>query len=225
MTLEKISSIDAVLEHMRQHRDDFRRCIFGFSGGKDSLLLLRLIERAFGERPPLYYASCPGCEWPEHLEFVRSFGASIVDSGHDWDWFDANPWAFLHRESKMSNKWGRIHQRATMRKLAKSMGKVLLWGNRTADGNQVQRHRYRGPEGAELWMPLRDVPNQTVHDVLEPGDWSPVYQIPSCGRTGYAPGMIRRTTPEQRREDARGRLSAANFRRFERLWRAHVATE
>lgn len=216
--VEKIPTVEGVLEHMRARRDEFRNCIMGFSGGKDSLLLLKLVEQAFGERPPLYYASCPGCEWPEHLEFVRSFGATIVDSGHDWDWYEANDWAFLHNTTYLSNRWGRIHQRATLRKLAKSMGKVLLWGNRLADRNQVQRHRYRGPEGAELWMPLRDIPNHVVTDMLEPQDWSPVYQIPTCGRTGYAPGMIRKGTPEQRREEARARLSRANFRRFEKLW-------
>lgn len=223
--VQRLVSVDEVIEHIRQHKDDFRRCMMGFSGGKDSLLLLRIIERALGDRPPLYYASCPGCEWPEHLEFVRSFGATIIDSGHDWDWFAANTWAFLHSETRVSNRWGRIHQRATMRGLAKSMDKILLWGNRLADRNQVRQHRYYSPEGVELWMPLRDIPNKTVIDELTSGDWSPVYEIPSCGRTGYAPGMLRKGTPEQRRLDARERLSAENFARFEQLWEKRCASE
>lgn len=220
---ERLSTVEEVEAHIREHRSDLRSCVLAFSGGKDSVLLVSLIRRATGHDVPMFYVGCPGAEWPCHESFVRGFGAEIVDSGHGWDWWDRNAaWAFLHRHARLAERWARQHHRGVMRRIARSRGAVLLWGNRTADGNNVRAHRYRVADGTELWMPCRDLPDSAIAEVVRPCDMSPVYELRTTGASGYPPGRLRAAAPEERREEARDHLPRQAFQRFDRIFKETI---
>lgn len=210
----------AVHDYLRRHRDDLRGCVLAFSGGKDSVALAKLVRKIKPD-VPLVYAGCPGCEWPEHEQFIGRFGAITLDSGHDWGFFARNDWAFLHSSAADAERWAKIHHRGLLRRWAKDQGKTLLWGNRTADGNTVPRLRYTPLGGPPLWMPLRNLPDSEIENLLVEADWSPVYRIASCRGTGYLTGRVRApATPSRRYWDVWDSLGrGVEFARFDALYR------
>lgn len=219
---EYLPTVGKVRDHLMAHRDDLRNCVVGFSGGKDSVLLARLV-RELDSRIPLVYASCPGCEWPQHLGFVASFGAVVLNSGHGAGWFEANPWAFLPADSRGEERWAIAHHRGLLRRYAAACGKVLLWGNRTHDGNTVPAVRYKPKGGCELWMPLRDVRDADLTAELRPGDYSPAYRIPGSSGTDWVfrRKVYRGCTPETARDEASKAIGGTpEFEAFDRLFRA-----
>ena len=216
---ERLLTIPDVRHHLWTHRDDLSRCVLGFSGGKDSVALAKMVQEVNPD-VPLIYVGCPGCEWPEHESFLRQIGVTFIDSGHNWDWFALNRWAFLHTESTDAERWAKLHHRGHLRRYARSGSKVLLWGNRTADGNTVPAVRYAGGDGVELWMPLRDLSTAHLNELLSERDRSPIYRLQSCRGTGFVSGRLRYgVRPEDRKRDAGACLDATNMNRFMLLYR------
>lgn len=196
--------IDEIRQSLHDNRDLLARSLLAFSGGKESVLLWHLVRDVCDV--PLIYAHCPGVEWPEHEAFVRECGAEMWDTGHDWDWFLENPWVIFHEDAKTAERWARIHHRR-LRAIAQERGMILLWGNRTADGNTVPAIQYEST--CSLWMPLRDVRGD-----LSEWKHSPIYEIPSCGGTGYMLGRIRNTSREDRMAAVRSRISSQRFQQL-----------
>lgn len=213
----KLETLEEVQDHMRRNRDELSQCILGFSGGKEASLLRWLVQRVLGSDLPMVYASCPGVEWPEHLAFIRGRGVEVFATKHDREWWEKNAnWAFLCRDSKSANRFARQHQRGTIRRIARTRGKTLLWGNRRKDGNYVPTHRYRATDGTELWMPLRDLPNDAI-DALPASERSPMYRYASVKKSGYPTGRIR-CTPELRLADAHSHLDPDTLQWFQALY-------
>lgn len=218
---ESLPTVAAVREHLHRNRDDLAQCVLGFSGGKESSVLAALVREV---RPdvPLLYAWCPGLEWIEHEEYVRRWGATLLDTGRDWDWFGANPWAFLHSDSRSAERWAKAHHRGALRRYARENNRTLLWGNRTADRNTVPAVRYRPSAGPELWMPLRDMSDAEVVSVLysQPLGYSPAYLIPTVSATGHVASRVRAGLEPERWRQVRQRSGSAVFARFDALYRS-----
>lgn len=220
MCRDRLATVDDVRAHLFASRDDLRHCVIGFSGGKDSVALANLVHEINSD-VPLVYAGCPGCEWPAHEAFVRARGAAVLDTGHGWDWFASNLWAFLYTDSRSAERWFQRHHRGHLRRYALSAGKVLLWGNRTADGNTVPAVRYTPARAPELWMPLRDLPDADTWSAAGgPAGRSPIYDLGTAGGTGYITGRLRHGSPAERYEEVKSHVGAEAFLRFHALFRS-----
>lgn len=199
---DRLPEVEAVRRHLWAHRADLANCVIGFSGGKDSVALAALVHEV-EPAVPLLYASCPGCEWPAHEEYVRAAGAVPLATKHDRHWFAANQWAFLHLTAAERERWAARHHRGHLRRYAKSAGKVLLWGNRTQDRNTVAAVRYEPTGGPELWLPIRDLDSAAVRELVWASrlGWSPIYDYPSVAATGYTCSGVPRGLESQRLAD------------------------
>lgn len=214
---EVLPTISQVREHLYRHRDLLSRCMIGFSGGKDSVALARLVHE-LEPSVPCYYLSCPGLEWPGHEAFVREQGAIVLDSGHDAVWYARNLWAFLFSDSATNNRWAAVHHRRILRRYAKEQGKILLWGNRLSDRNICPATRYR-VNGCEIWLPIRHLSYQQVVELI--GERiTPLYALPSTWRTGYVSDYVRPLPGERelRYQIARRELPAKQFDAFRQLY-------
>lgn len=212
---DRLPSLADVRTHLRAYRDDLSRCVLAFSGGKESVAMARLV-REVNESVPLVYLSCPGCEWPSHEAFVRSFQPIIMDSGHGWNWLRANPWAFLFSDAKSAERWYRVHQRGILRNFAKETGRILLWGNRLADRNTVPAVRYAPDSGPELWMPLRDLSYDDILGVCGNDGLTPMYNLKSTWKSGYVTDFVH--DPGSRFADAKSELALSDFESFRMLY-------
>lgn len=219
MILDTIESIEC---HLRENREALARCVMGFSGGKEASLLRWLVRRVLGEDIPMMYASCPGVEWPSHLQFVQQSGAEIVRTKHDRPWWAANAaWAFMPTDSRNANRFARQHQRGIIRRLARDRKATLLWGNRRKDGNWAPHHQYTAPDGTSLWLPLRDLPTAAL-SVVPADEMSPIYDLKSCSKSGYPTGRIR--CPEAvRHQDIIQEMDRDFLRWFEPLYSARFS--
>lgn len=224
---EPLPTIDAVRDHLRRHRADLRDSVVGFSGGKEAVALATLV-REVDPSVPLWYCWAGECEWPEHLGYILGFGGVRLVEGpiSGYGWFAAHPWAFLPRQgSKESDRLSRTWHRDPLRRLAREEGKILLWGNRLKDGNNVPAVRFLG-RGTRLWMPLRDLPTDAIAGLVPPARLSPIYRHPTGRKSDVAP--TRHVRPrlgiaaEMIREDARRFLPADRFAAWDRLYREVV---
>lgn len=179
---ERLPNVDAVRQHLWKYRDILRRCAIGFSGGKESVVLAKLVGELADV--PLVYAYCPELEFRCHVDFLSRFTPVLLDVGIGWEWLSRHRQYIFPESGAIADRWAKRHHRDPIRKWCRDRELILLWGNRTKDGNTVPAVRYRPKDGTELWMPLRDLGDQEVKSILSDEDWSPLYSLPAGKETG-----------------------------------------
>lgn len=115
-----------------------KRVAFAWSGGKDSIALQGLCERA-GIEACVHVRT--HLEYPAFITWADEHlppGAKIVNTGQDLAWLARHPEMLFPRDSRITSRWFRIVQHAGQNRFAAERKlDMLLFGRRRADGNYV----------------------------------------------------------------------------------------
>lgn len=113
---------------------------YGWSGGKDSIVLGHLCERAGVKDCVLAVTEL---EYPAFMEWVQANkpeNLTIFNTGQDLDWLKANEKMLFPDDSSIASKWFSIVQHRAQEKYYKANNlDMILLGRRMADGNFVGR--------------------------------------------------------------------------------------
>ena len=177
--------------------NDRDRVVYGWSGGKDSLALQAVMERAGIRRAVL--GTIPAMEWHQYLEWVnfnQPDGLTTIPN-YDLDlrWLSANPRFLFPRDHKAGYRWTLAGtRRAQLRYQAIHKPIMQIYGRRRADGNVIGQEAYGIQRSRNLvaYNPLRDWSHELVLAVIHYArlELPPVYDWPHgwTAGTGAWPG-------------------------------------
>jgi 3'-phosphoadenosine 5'-phosphosulfate sulfotransferase (PAPS reductase)/FAD synthetase len=179
-----------------------------WSGGKDSIALAWLYDRAIGDNP----WNRRGCavltaelEYPAfeawQLEHLPN-GVDVVRTPQTWDWLARNPGWLFPRDSRGSSAWFAAVQHAGQDRWQRAHGGTLVLGRRADDGNRVPKagHDVKRGVGPRLY-PIRDWPREAALALIrrEGLPLPPIYRWPRGWRTGTGPWAKRRAPADAAR--------------------------
>lgn len=172
-----------------------RRAAFAWSGGKDSLVLEHLCERAGVKDGVLVITDL---EFPAFLRWATDAmpaGLCVVKRPLDLDWLARNPAMLFPSDYRVARRWFQLVQHSGQRSYYRAESlELLLLGRRRVDGNYVPN-----PDGVYvsrgLWRyaPIRDWNHAEVFAYLEKWriDLPPTYDWPRGFRVGTGPWPAR----------------------------------
>ncbi len=173
------------------------RLAYAWSGGKDSVVLGYLAERA-GVRECVLVIT--DLEYPEFLGWATDNmpqDLEVVNTGQDLPWLAKHPAMLFPMEAQTAARWFRVVQHTGQRDYFRKHGlDGLLLGRRWADGNYTGPKgevRYQNREGVTRISPIA---NWTHEDVLASIAWfdlplAPNYGWPRGFRVGTGPWPAR----------------------------------
>lgn len=116
-----------------------KRCAVAWSGGKDSLVVHALVERAGVSRGVFVHTDL---EYPAFMRWVegnKPAGIEPLNTGHDLEWLARNPRFLFPSDAKTHGAWYQRVQQAHTRKYAeRNRLDIMLFGRRRADGNGIR---------------------------------------------------------------------------------------
>jgi hypothetical protein len=176
-----------------------KRVAFGWSGGKDSLVLAQLCAWA-GVEPCVL--ALTHLEYPEFLRWVTAQmppGLTVVNTGLDLDWLARHPEMLFPQDGATAGKWFRLVQHTGQERYyrAERLDRLFI-GRRRADGN------YCGPAGESVYesrgivrsSPIASWSHAAVvaFNVYFDRPLPPCYDWPNGFRVGTGPWAARQYT-------------------------------
>lgn len=138
---EMESAEQAVLADMKEKLSAFKKPIYGYSAGKDSIVLAELCRKADVD---VGVMSITGLEYPAFDRWAREnkpSGVEIISTGQDLEWLGSHPSCFLRHRGVNSDMQTRLNRQIQHRFYDKVGADVILLGRRKADGNYGGRNR------------------------------------------------------------------------------------
>lgn len=146
-----------------------QKAAYAWSGGKDSLALAWICERAgIGD----CMLSISDLEYPAFLQWVTDFmpaGLTVISTGQDLAWLRDHP-KMLFPQGQYGPRWFQVvNHRGQEAYYRQEKLDIMLLGRRKVDGN------YCGPAGASLYKnargvcrysPLADWPHEAVFSLI-----------------------------------------------------------
>lgn len=146
---------------LRLHR---RRAVYGWSGGKDSVVLAHIMQGAG--------ILIPGACVLTHLEYpiVNEFchrhkprGVQVVRTDHDVSWLLANRQFLFPTDAAVKARcYALVHQRYLDRFAALVGADVLILGRRRLDGNIIPAEFYPAEGKADRYNPIANTPHEFI---------------------------------------------------------------
>ena len=178
-----------------------KRVAFGWSGGKDSLVLQRVMEAAGVAECVLVISNL---EYPAFLQWATDFmpdGLEIVNTGQGYEWLRAHP-AMLFPQGRFGPEWFSIVQHTGQASYyASHRLDALALGRRRSDGNYVGRgsNIYTNRQGVTRWSPLADWSHEAVLALLKRDRivLPPCYEWPRGFQIGTGPWPARQWTRDR----------------------------
>lgn len=144
---------------------DGKRSAYAWSGGKDSIVLEKLCERA-GIKDSLI-GVC-NLEYPAFMAWIDAHKperCEIINTGLNLDWLAKHTEMLFPQDSSKAARWFSLVQHKAQRSYFKSHDlDVLILGRRRADGNFVGRGTtaYTDGHGVTRYSPLADWRHEDV---------------------------------------------------------------
>jgi len=134
------------------------RAAYGWSGGKDSMVLQEICRRARIKECVLVICNL---EYPAFLGWATDHmpdDLEIVNTGQDLDWLVAHPEMLFPKTAEAAGNWFSGVQHTGQRRYARKHNlDALLLGRRRADGNFVGKNgsnRYTDSHGTTRYSPM-----------------------------------------------------------------------
>ena len=143
------------------------RVVYGWSGGKDSVVLERLL-RMVGD----YVGVCVSTqlEYPCVDLFLaknKPPRTEIIRTPHDLNWLIRNPRMLMPTDARTKSEWYRIVQHKHTDDFAKRIGSTMLvFGRRTEDGNVIPAKVYSVEGKARRYNPLKDFTHLQIWGIV-----------------------------------------------------------
>lgn len=142
-----------------------KKAAYAWSGGKDSLVLGEICQRA--GITPCVLVIC-NLEYQAFIEWVEAHKPqelSVINTGQDIKWLAGHLQMLFPQDSKFAARWFQIVQHRGQTKYYKEQGlDMLLLGRRRADGNYVGKgdNIYTNGQGVTRYSPLADWTHEQV---------------------------------------------------------------
>ena len=186
--------IDQTVEQIRAtvgHRD----LAFGWSGGKDSIVLERILDLA-GYRACVLVITA--LEYRAFLQWVTDHmpkRLTVIRTRHDLDWLSRNPEMLFPATADLAAKWFHQVQHWGQEQFVKREGfDLLAVGRRRKDGNYCGRDgMYTNARGVTRYAPLADWTHEEVFAALHyfQASLPPCYSWPRGYQVGTGPWAAR----------------------------------
>ena len=160
---------------------------YGWSGGKDSLVLSDLCRRACINQCALFLTKLEFPEFESWLLEHKPEGCEVIRREYDLDFLVAHP-ELIFPKGKEMQRWNVIMQRGSqiMYYHQKNLG-ILLTGHRVIDGNTCGKKGFtRRKSGETIYAPIYDWPHEAVLGYLHYHkiELPMIYQWPNGWRNG-----------------------------------------
>lgn len=142
-----------------------KKVAYAWSGGKDSLVLGEICQRA-GITPCVLVIS--NLEYQAFIEWVEAHKPqelSVINTGQDIKWLTEHLQMLFPQDSKFAARWFQIVQHRGQTKYYKEQElDMLLLGRRRADGNYVGKgdNIYTNGQGVTRYSPMSDWTHEQV---------------------------------------------------------------
>jgi 3'-phosphoadenosine 5'-phosphosulfate sulfotransferase (PAPS reductase)/FAD synthetase len=165
--------IEQTVDEIRKHTAGLR-VGYGWSGGKDSVALRYVVERAGVTECVLGISNL---EFPAFLQWVTDNmpdGLTVISTGQNLAWLARNP-RMLFPQGSYGPRWFKlINHTAQARYFQQQALDVILLGRRRSDGNWCGPARatgqppiYRNREGITRYSPLADWSHEAVFALID----------------------------------------------------------
>ncbi len=142
-----------------------KKAAFAWSGGKDSIVLAKLCEKAKVKDSLFVHSEL---EYPEFLGWCLSNlpkGCEVINIGLDLKWLSEHPEMLFPRDSRTVYRWYQIVQQNGIRKYFREHElDMMIVGHRKADGNYTgnAEHISRNGAGIVRYAPLSEWTHEQV---------------------------------------------------------------
>lgn len=174
-----------------QNKDDM---FYGWSGGKDSVVLQRVCELAGVKNSVLGMCAEP-FEFPDMYDFCmknKPFGCEVYTAQIDYDFLEKNPkYLFPYNYHDRRNMHPRLIIHASWEFFRKKTGcNTLILGHRVKDGNICgDEGKYQGRTGLTKICPIYDFTHEEVFAAIKYFNLplAPIYSMPDGYNMGTGP--------------------------------------
>lgn len=142
-----------------------KKAAYAWSGGKDSLVLGELCQRAGIAPCVLVISNLEYKAFTEWVERHKPPELSIINTGQDIKWLANHLQMLFPQDSKFAARWFQIVQHRGQTKYYKEQElDMLLLGRRRADGNYVGKgdNIYTNEQGVTRYSPMSDWTHEQV---------------------------------------------------------------
>lgn len=165
VTREKVEELAAAtIKDIQKHVKGIKAA-YAWSGGKDSIVLGHIAERADIANSMLGVCNL---EYPAFIQWVeenKPKSCQVINTGQDLAWLAAHTWMLFPQKSGMASRWFSVVQHTAQRRYFKEHDvDILLLGRRKADGNFVGcgENIYMDSRGVTRYSPLADWRHEDV---------------------------------------------------------------
>ena len=142
-----------------------KKAAYAWSGGKDSLVLGEICQRAGISSCVLVISNLEYKAFTQWVEDNKPPELSIINTGQDMKWLVAHSHMLFPQDSKYAAQWFHIVQHRGQAKYYKENNlDILLLGRRRADGNYVGKgdNIYTNSQGVTRYSPLSDWTHEQI---------------------------------------------------------------
>lgn len=176
-----------------------KKAAYGWSGGKDSLVLQMLCQKA-GIKECLLTVT--NLEYPEFMKWIEANspeGLTVINTGQDLKWLSEHEVMLFPQESQTAARWFHMVQhRGQDRYYKEHKLDMMIVGRRRADGNYVGKsgNIYTTAKGITRYSPLADWSHEEVLAVIHyyDIDLPPIYSWQNGFVCGTHPWPARQWT-------------------------------
>ena len=189
------SEVDAMAEWAIadiKEKTEGKATAYGWSGGKDSIVLSHLCERAGIHKSLLAVCNLEYPEFMSWLEDNKPGGCEIINTGLDMEWLTKRLHLLFPQDSKTAAPWFKGVQHIAQTRFFKNQNlDVLILGRRRADGNYVGSgsNVYTNNYGVTRYSPLADWRHEHVLAYIH------YYKLPLPPIYGWVNGYLCGTHP------------------------------
>ena len=141
-----------------------RKAVWGWSGGKDSVVLAHILKLAGVEFPGvcvLTQLEYPAVDW--FCTRRKPSGVEVMRTGHDIRWLIENKHMLFPQDAATKSRWYSMVQQAGLDRFAKRhQADMIIMGRRRADGNVVPHKVYGVTNGPDRYNPLLDTSHEFI---------------------------------------------------------------
>ena len=159
VSFSEITELSEKTVRIIEETTENKESAFAWSGGKDSIVLADLCEKAKINKSMI---ALSGLEYPTFEKWCienSPEGCTVIRTGQDLKWLSEHQFMLFPQESSTASHWFSIVQHSAQRKYFKDKNlEMILLGRRKADGNYVGKgtNIYSDSKGVTRFSPLSE---------------------------------------------------------------------